>query len=67
VAKQLAGRLAGISRTHFYEINEAFKKYGAEGWPLGRNEEASRLRAAVTRVPGILISGSIQQSGKTGA
>lgn len=27
----LACRRAGISRSHFYEIREAFEKYGAEG------------------------------------
>ncbi len=27
----LACRRAGISRSHFYEIKEAFEKYGAEG------------------------------------
>lgn len=33
----LACRRAGISRSHFYEIKEAFEKYGAEGLaPEGR-------------------------------
>jgi hypothetical protein len=27
----LACRRGGISRSHFYEIKEAFEKYGAEG------------------------------------
>jgi ACT domain-containing protein len=27
----LACRRAGISRSHYYEIKEAFEKYGAEG------------------------------------
>ena len=27
----LARRRGGISRSHFYEIKEAFEKYGAEG------------------------------------
>ncbi len=28
---RLACQRAGISRSHFYEIKEAFEKYGAEG------------------------------------
>ena len=28
----LACRKAGISRSHFYEIKEAFEKYGAAFW-----------------------------------
>ncbi len=31
-----ACRRAGISRSHFYAIKEAFEKYGAEGLRLSR-------------------------------
>jgi ACT domain-containing protein len=29
----LARKRAGISRSHFYEIKDAFEKYGADGFP----------------------------------
>ncbi len=42
----LVCRRAGISRSHFYEIKEAFEKYGAEGLaPLSRGAN----RACPTR------------------
>jgi len=50
----LACRRAGISRSHFYEIKEAFEKYGAEGlaprtrrWPRMPNQTPPELEQKI--------------------
>jgi hypothetical protein len=46
----LACRRAGISRSHFYEIKEAFEKWGAEGLaPQPRRRTRARPRQGMTR------------------
>jgi len=42
----LVCRKAGISRSHFYEIKEAYEKWGAEGLPSAAAQTADRHRLA---------------------
>ena len=52
----VACKKAGISRSHYYEIKEAFEKYGAEGLapcergrPRMPNQPPPELRSAFSR------------------